>query len=262
MAFDDWVAEATASDLAALAEAIGSGRVPLPATTGAVQLAGFDGRAAAFLGALGATEPRVVEWALRRIAEERRRADDRYASVARLVWSGAAEGAAGFRDTRAVLEDLFGRAERHVLVSTFVVYQGRAVFAPLVRRMAERPGLEVELYVNLQPRPGAEEDEAGEVRAYLEGFAREQWPAATGLPALYYDPESRRGGASRTSLHAKCVVVDERWAFVTSANFTEAAQERNIEAGVLLDHPRLAGALVGRFHALRDAGRLRRMRGV
>ena len=56
--------------------------------------------------------------------------------------------------------------------------------------------------------------------------------------------------------------MDGRWAFGTSANVPEAAQERNIEAGVLLDHPRLAGALVGRFHALRDAGRLRRMRGV
>lgn len=42
----------------------------------------------------------------------------------------------------------------------------------------------------------------------------------------------------------------------------EAAQERNIEVGVLLEHPRLAASLVGRFHALRDVGRLRRMKGV
>ena len=52
------------------------------------------------------------------------------------------------------------------------------------------------------------------------------------------------------------------WAFVTSANFTEAAQERNIEAGVLLDHAKLAGALAARFRALRDAGRMRRMDGL
>jgi phosphatidylserine/phosphatidylglycerophosphate/cardiolipin synthase-like enzyme len=64
------------------------------------------------------------------------------------------------------------------------------------------------------------------------------------------------------SLHAKCVVVDERWAFVTSANFTEAAQERNIEAGVLLDHPKLAEALAARFRALREGGRLHRMTAI
>jgi phosphatidylserine/phosphatidylglycerophosphate/cardiolipin synthase-like enzyme len=78
------------------------------------------------------------------------------------------------------------------------------------------------------------------------------------LPAIYYDPEGRKLGSKRTKLHAKCVVVDRRWAFVTSANFTEAAQERNIEAGVLLDQPRLAASLVERFAALRDAGVLRR----
>ena len=40
----------------------------------------------------------------------------------------------------------------------------------------------------------------------------------------------------RGSLHAKCVVVDRSTALVTSANFTEAAQHRNIEAGLLIRH--------------------------
>jgi len=35
--------------------------------------------------------------------------------------------------------------------------------------------------------------------------------------------------------------------------------ERNIEAGVLLDHPRLAGALAGQFGALKNTGRLKQM---
>lgn len=261
MAFDDWLEDATPADLASLADAIAGGRVPLPATTGNVQLAGFDVRAVAFLEGLGATEPRVIEWALRRLAEERRRADDRFANVARLVWSGAMEGTSGFRDTRAVLESLFGRAERHVLVSTFVIYSGRTVFAPLFQRLAQKPEIEVEMYVNLSSKTGSAEDEGADMAAYLEVFGREHWPEGRPLPLLYFDPESRKLGANRTSLHAKCVVVDGRWVFVTSANFTEAAQERNIEVGVLLEHPRLAASLVGRFHALRDAGRLRRMRG-
>lgn len=260
MPFDDWVADATPADLLSLADAVAGGRVPLSAPAGTVQLAGFDGRAAAFLEGLGAKEPRVVEWALRRLADERRRADDRHANVARLVWSGAVQGAAGFRDTRAVLESLFGRAERHVLLSTFVIYAGRSVFAPLFQRLMQRPEIEVEMYVNLPSKSGSAEDEGRDVGDYLDLFRREHWVEDVPLPSLYFDPESRRLGATRTSLHAKCVVVDDRWAFVTSANFTEAAQERNIEVGVLLEHPRLAAALVGRFHALRDAGRLRRMR--
>jgi phosphatidylserine/phosphatidylglycerophosphate/cardiolipin synthase-like enzyme len=38
-------------------------------------------------------------------------------------------------------------------------------------------------------------------------------------------------------MHAKVIVVDDVAALVTSANFTAAAQRRNIEAGIVLrDH--------------------------
>lgn len=259
MAFDDWLDEATPSDLAALAQALLDGRIAAPPSTGTVQLAGFGEGAAALLEGLRGADARTIAWMLRRLAEERRRADDRYAGVARLVWSGAALQDQGFRDTRVVLESLFSRAERSVLISTFVIYNGRAVFAPLARRIRERPGIEVEIYVNLASQGGPSAGERAGVAEYLGRFARDHWPEDLPLPALYYDPEAFQLGSARTSLHAKCVVVDERWAFVTSANFTEAAQERNIEAGVLLDHPRLAEALAGRFQALREAGRLKRM---
>lgn len=35
-------------------------------------------------------------------------------------------------------------------------------------------------------------------------------------------------------MHAKCVIVDHRICLITSANFTPAAQECNIEVGVLV----------------------------
>ena len=38
---------------------------------------------------------------------------------------------------------------------------------------------------------------------------------------------------TRASLHAKVVVVDHIKLFLTSANFTEVAQQRNIEMGLL-----------------------------
>ncbi|MBN2033991.1 MAG: hypothetical protein JW836_11995 [Deltaproteobacteria bacterium] len=42
--------------------------------------------------------------------------------------------------------------------------------------------------------------------------------------------------STRAILHAKCVVADRRTALVSSANFTEAAQTSNIEAGVLITY--------------------------
>ena len=51
-------------------------------------------------------------------------------------------------------------------------------------------------------------------------------------------------------LHAKAVVADEETVFVTSANFTEAALERNIELGLLVRDRALAASIVGHFRGL------------
>ena len=48
----------------------------------------------------------------------------------------------------------------------------------------------------------------------------------------------------RAVAHAKCVVADNRYLFVSSANFTEASQNRNLEAGVLVDSTTLAAKMV------------------
>jgi phosphatidylserine/phosphatidylglycerophosphate/cardiolipin synthase-like enzyme len=53
-------------------------------------------------------------------------------------------------------------------------------------------------------------------------------------------------------------VVDEERLFVTSANFTEAAHERNIEAGVLIADPVAAKAMRSALRSVRlPNGRLR-----
>jgi phosphatidylserine/phosphatidylglycerophosphate/cardiolipin synthase-like enzyme len=78
------------------------------------------------------------------------------------------------------------------------------------------------------------------------------------LPDVYYDPRSLDVDLERRAcLHAKCVVVDRQHVFVSSANFTEAAQERNIEVGVLVRSPRLAEQLTNHFDSLLAAGFLR-----
>jgi phosphatidylserine/phosphatidylglycerophosphate/cardiolipin synthase-like enzyme len=58
-------------------------------------------------------------------------------------------------------------------------------------------------------------------------------------------------------LHAKAVVVDDRAAFVTSANLTEAAFDRNIEAGMLSRESALAASRRGTFRLLIDQKLLR-----
>lgn len=259
---NDWLDQASAADLDTLATALSDERLKAPFTLIQIQQTGLPPSAHASLcglvAELGEPEPATVAWLLRRLARERRETERRWAGVARLVWSGPLEGHEPTRDTRQVLDEMFSRAEHHVLISTYVIYDGRKIFKALASRMQARPELEVDLYVNL---PSLREDsgEEEDVAAFLKDFRREQWPPGARLPGLFYDPDTRKRGQKRVTLHAKMAVVDERWALVTSANFTEAAQARNIEAGVLLDHTGLASTLVGRFRSLRDAGKMRPM---
>ena len=58
-------------------------------------------------------------------------------------------------------------------------------------------------------------------------------------------------------LHAKAVVVDDEVVFVTSANLTEAALDRNFELGLLVRDRGLALTVSSHFHALIERGLLR-----
>lgn len=157
-----------------------------------------------------------------------------------------------------VVRELFAEAEDSVLVAGFAVYQGREVFRRLAERMVERPGLRVLLCLDVHRALGETTTETEVVGHFAWKFVAHDWPDGYPLPAVCYDPRSiDLAAAKKSSLHAKCVVVDRRVAFVTSANFTEAAQSRNVEVGVLVQSPRFAGRLADHFECLQRGGHLR-----
>lgn len=63
------------------------------------------------------------------------------------------------------------------------------------------------------------------------GPLRDVWTFGLPKPDVYYDPRTATPGPPWASLHAKCVIVDDENAFITSANFTDRGQSRNIEVG-------------------------------
>jgi phosphatidylserine/phosphatidylglycerophosphate/cardiolipin synthase-like enzyme len=201
-------------------------------------------------------QPHHVALMLRLLGEERQersRAED----LAELVWSGPEVTGSATRDTAVVICDLFTSAKRSVLVACFAIYQGRELFKLLANRMDEIPKLKVRIFLNV-PRPGLIDlSEEQILKNFLGTFRTIHWPGQK-LPELFYDPRSLFADpAARASLHAKCVIIDEERAFITSANFTEAAQERNIEAGVLLSIPGIAKALCSQFENLVSRGILK-----
>jgi phosphatidylserine/phosphatidylglycerophosphate/cardiolipin synthase-like enzyme len=168
-----------------------------------------------------------------------------------LVWSGPEVPGLHARDTRRVYDELLNSAEHSVWASTYAFFDGPKAFETLARRMDSRSGLRVTLLLNIQRKWGDTTDSEHLVRAFTDRFWKQDWPGNS-RPAVVYDPRSLDPGGPGGVLHAKAVIVDDEALFVTSANLTEAALDRNIEVGLLVRDRALALTLANHFRGLID----------
>lgn len=185
---------------------------------------------------------------LESIAEARER--ESIGKAIDLVWSGPEGVGVTNRDTGTVVRELFLSAYEQVLLAGYAVYQGQEVFRTLATRMEELPGLQVHMFLDVKRKHSDTSPDKLILREFGKRFREVEWPGSR-LPEVFYDPRSLSlDPGKRSSLHAKCVVIDKQTAFVSSANFTEAAQERNIEAGVLIRSESFASSLANHFETL------------
>src|SRR6516165_5466938 len=89
------------------------------------------------------------------------------------------------------------------------------------------------------------------VRRFADHFWKTEWPGSS-RPNVFYDPRALDLQGPSGVLHAKAVVADDEAVFLTSANLTEAALDRNIELGILIRNHALALAVGGYFRSLID----------
>lgn len=212
------------ADLERLQSAVASERLSFPLTRFGLQAEGLamvaDSLAA--LDALGREGALALLGAL--LAERRRRP-----AAPEVVWTGPESRRSGARDTAVVLAGLFQKATARVLLAGFAFDHAAAVLGPL--HEALRRGASARIFADAEA---------------ATDFLGRHWPFGPPFPDVYgFVPEQ----GVFASLHAKCVVVDGRWVFVTSANFTDWGQTRNVEVGVLLDDARLAAVLEAQFVA-------------
>lgn len=214
-----------------LRELVIAKRLELPVSEVGLRLAGLGSLAehAAALAAFDGAQLAVVIEAL--LAE-------RFRGLKRpleLVWTGPDSRTSLARDTAVVVRALFQDAKTSVTVAGFRFDHGSSLLAPLHEAMRDR-GVQCCVYGDT---------------AEAKELVQRNWPFGPPWPEVYgFVPPAE----VYASLHAKCVVVDHRLVLVTSANFTERGQERNVEVGVLADDSRLAEALEGELHAAASAG--------
>jgi len=202
-----------------------------------------------------------IAYMLRLLAEERVETQKMRDRVD-LVWTGQEFSGSTSRDTHIVVQELFASARHSVLVSSFALDKAgstRSLFQTLAQQMSIFPDLQVRIFFNVHRSYKDLTAENILLRQFAEFFRQEIW-SGNKLPELFHDPRSlSTEPAKRACLHAKCVVVDEEKVLVTSANFTEAAHERNIEAGLLIVDKAIAHAIINQFDSLTGRNILQRI---
>jgi phosphatidylserine/phosphatidylglycerophosphate/cardiolipin synthase-like enzyme len=239
-----------------LASALQSGLLPLPCSAVALRsvlgtVESSDGVLAALneMARQGVPGPAAAAWirSLENAASRVRKPE--------LVWTGPEVPGLHARDTRRVYEELLGSAERSVWASTYAFFDGPRAFEILARRMDARPDLRVTLLLNIQRKRGDTTASEHLVRRFADRFWTTDWPG-TARPSVYYDPRALDPEGPAGVLHAKAVVADDEAVFLTSANLTEAALDRNIELGLLVRDRALARSVSRHFQVLIDRGLL------
>ena len=210
------------ADLQRLESAVARGQLGFPISEHGLRAIGLEAviEHAESLSSLGRDAVRAL---LAAVVEER----DSLHRRPELVWTGPETKQSGARDTAVVLSDLFSSARQSVLVAGFVFDHGETLLRALHEAMVR--GVSCSVFADAEA---------------AHDFRRDNWPFGPPFPQVYRFVPPQGVFAS---LHAKCVVVDHRHVFVTSANFTDRGQTRNIEVGVLLDDEPLATVLETQF---------------
>lgn len=239
-------------DLEDLLRSLEHGEISSPPSAAALQASRLGHLVAALepLAGLDAESAAVV---LRMVIAERRARR----SGPELVWTGPEAPGGSARDTAVVVRQLFEAARRRVVVAGFDFTRGTEILRPLHAAMRDR-GVTARVFLNVRDKaPSSAEIDEHAGTGIAESFTR-WWTFGAPWPEIYFDPRTVDPSAEYSSLHAKCVVVDDEVAFVGSANFTERAYERNIEVGVLLRDRGFATRLAAQWTNLVEAGLVRR----
>jgi phosphatidylserine/phosphatidylglycerophosphate/cardiolipin synthase-like enzyme len=246
---DATLARAPTSELRRLLRAIERSAVSTPLREAELRAEGLP--AAELIAVLGDLERAPLERVIGAFIADR---EQRPPPHLDLVWTGPETRVATSRDTAVLVRELLADARESVLIAGFAFDHGEEVFAPLHEAMRTR-GVKTEIYLDIRDAAPAGADAGDHARGYLTAFLGKNWSFGPPFPTLYYDPRSAEYRAT-ASLHAKCLVVDLAKTLITSANFTDRGQTRNIELGVLIEDRDFAARVVAQWRSLVEAGHL------
>lgn len=156
-----------------------------------------------------------------------------------LVWTGPTTPFVSARRTEQALLQVINSAEQSLFITSFVAYDVSTIVKAL--NTASDRGVAISMLLELS------QDHGGSISFDAIGKIRTLVPSAR-----LYAWRDKIDPFSDGRVHAKVAVADDRICFITSANLTGYAMERNMEAGVLTAGGHIPKVLSEHLHSLVD----------
>lgn len=140
-----------------------------------------------------------------------------------LVWTGPPTDMIPTRHTEQVLLEVIDSAKDKLFIVSFVTYNIEQIIRSLEKASSKRVQISILLEPSITYGGKVNIDSYALFKTRLPDSNIYKWK-------INQNDKDKIGG----SMHAKCVVADGNRAFITSANLTMAAMERNMELGILV----------------------------
>jgi phosphatidylserine/phosphatidylglycerophosphate/cardiolipin synthase-like enzyme len=158
-----------------------------------------------------------------------------------LVWTGPETSLVPIRKTEPVLLEVIREAKKNIWITSFVAYEVPAIRDAINHACSNNVNVNL-LFEEAQSKGGSVSfDSIAKAKKVLPEARIFSWDSNANIA----NEQGKIG-----SMHAKCIVVDRETAFITSANITFAAIERNMELGVLIRGGNLPNQLSSHLSAL------------
>ncbi len=157
--------------------------------------------------------------------------------VIELVWTGPSSNLVATRKTEQSLLQVIDAAQTRLFMTSFVAYDVASIMKSLERAMERGVTVSILLEASNQHGGNISFDAIGKMKAALPTARIYSWAQKT---------DAFAGG----SVHAKIAVADENFCFISSANLTGHATEKNMEAGVLIKGGAIPNSLHRHLEAL------------
>lgn len=156
-------------------------------------------------------------------------------------------------DTLPTIHQLIHDAKMEILICDYAVHGAESIFQHLSEAIQRNSSLRVRLVMHVFADSDSDPS-AATLSEFRRTFLSRHWKSSQ-PPEIFVDPRCiATDRNSRASMHAKCFVSDDSAALITSANLTNAAHRKNIEAGVVVRYSPMVRRLLRYFNALIDEG--------